>query len=63
MQVVSEGAGQKFLDMRRKDQQKALDIIRTDPGLGELDVIEGPLLGLEVRGVPALMYFGSVVWK
>ena len=28
-----------------------------------LQLIEGPLFDLEVRGVPALTYFGSVVWK
>jgi hypothetical protein len=33
------------------------------PGCGPLQVIYGPLLDLEVRGVPALQYFGGVVWK
>ena len=28
----------------------------------ELDIIEAPLFDLEVRGVPALQYFGSRVW-
>ena len=29
----------------------------------ELQVTEAPLVDLEVRGVPALQYFGSQVWK
>jgi arsenite-transporting ATPase len=37
--------------------------VRADPGLGKLQLIEGPLFDLEVRGVPALQYFGSKVWK
>ena len=28
----------------------------------ELDIIEAPLFDLEVRGVPALQYFGDKVW-
>ena len=28
----------------------------------ELDIIEAPLFDLEVRGVPALQYFGGRVW-
>lgn len=29
----------------------------------ELEVVEGPLVDLEVRGVPALQYFGEQVWR
>ena len=29
----------------------------------ELDIIQAPLFDLEVRGVPALQYFGSKVWN
>lgn len=29
----------------------------------ELDIVEAPLFDLEVRGVPALQYFGSRVWN
>lgn len=28
-----------------------------------LELIEAPLIDLEVRGVPALTYFGGLVWK
>ena len=33
------------------------------PACRELDVMEAPLFDLEVRGVPALQYFGSRVWN
>jgi arsenite-transporting ATPase len=62
-QVVQQHATEKFLDMRRRDQQKALVKLREDPGLRELQLIEAPLCDLEVRGVPALQYFGNVVWR
>ena len=29
----------------------------------QLDIIQAPLFDLEVRGVPALQYFGSKVWN
>ncbi|MEW5306530.1 MAG: hypothetical protein WDW36_008988 [Sanguina aurantia] len=62
-QVVQAGATEKFLASRRADQQRALAGLRSDPGLAELQLITGPLCDLEVRGVPALTYFGNVVWK
>jgi hypothetical protein len=33
LQVVQETAGQKFLAMRRKDQQRSLQLLRDDPYL------------------------------
>lgn len=63
LQVIREEAGEKFLQNRIKDQQHALGDVKSDPGLGKLQLIEGPLFDLEVRGVPALQYFGSIVWK
>jgi anion-transporting ArsA/GET3 family ATPase len=62
-QVVAEGATQQLLKMRRQDQQRAMQLLRDDPGLAGLQLVEGPLLDLEVRGLPALQYFGGVVWK
>ena len=50
-QVVQEGAAQKFLDARRRDQQKALRLLREDPSLGQatasgmLKLLEGWLAG------------------
>ena len=63
LQVINEGATQKFLETRSHDQQRALATLKADPGLGQLQLIEGPLLDLEVRGAAALQYFGSIVWK
>ena len=33
-QVVQESATQSFLAQRRRDQQRALQLLRDDPGLG-----------------------------
>ena len=63
LQVIREEAGEKFLAARIADQQRALASVKSDPGLGKLQLIEAPLFDLEVRGVPALQYFGSIVWK
>jgi len=62
-QTVQENATDKLLKARRADQRRALDHLNEDPGLRSLQLIEGPLFDLEVRGVPALQYFASVVWK
>lgn len=63
LQVVQPSAGEKFLAQRRADQQRALAKLRSDPALSRLQLIQGPLFDLEVRGLAALTYFGSVVWK
>jgi arsenite/tail-anchored protein-transporting ATPase len=60
---VDEDATETFLNSRRADQQQALKLLRSDPDLQTLKVVEAPLLDLEVRGVPALTYFGNQVWK
>ena len=60
---IDPAATDKYFDMRRKDQQRALQLLREDPNLQSLNVVEAPLLDLEVRGVPALKYFGDQVWK
>jgi len=59
---VDDAATEKFLKSRRQDQQRALEFVRENPDLRELTVKEAPLLDLEVRGVPALQYFGNIVW-
>lgn len=61
-QVLSPSMTEAFLETRRKDQQRALQRLRDDPELGKLQVTEAPLFDLEVRGVPALQYFGQRVW-
>ena len=47
--------------MKRADQERAIDLLRTDPNLASLNRIEAPYLDLEVRGIPALQYFGRMV--
>ncbi|XP_022966746.1 ATPase ASNA1 homolog 2-like [Cucurbita maxima] len=53
----------KFCAMKRKDQLRALDLIRNDPELSSLMVIEAPLVDVEIRGVPALKFLGDIIWK
>ncbi|KAI7838953.1 hypothetical protein COHA_007312, partial [Chlorella ohadii] len=62
-QVLPHGLQDKYLQTRRADQQRALERLRADPELGQLQLIEAPLFDLEVRGVPALTYFGQQVWR
>jgi hypothetical protein len=62
-QVLQPGLAAKYLQTRRADQQRSLVRLREDAELGQLQVIEAPLFDLEVRGVPALTYFGQQVWK
>ncbi len=61
--MIAEAATARFLATRRADQARALDLLKADPGLSQLQLILGPLFDLEVRGVPALQYFGSIVWR
>ncbi len=63
-QVLDGATSDAFFSNQWKDQQKALAVLKsTEKELGKLDVIESPVLDLEVRGVPALTYFGDIVWK
>lgn len=53
----------RFCDTKRKDQQRARQLIRDDTqGLSSLQQVEAPLFDLEIRGVPALRFFGDQVW-
>ena len=61
-QVIKDDTTDVFLNTRRKDQQRAMEKLKEDPELGKLQLIEAPLFDLEVRGVPALQYFGQKVW-
>lgn len=49
--------------MKLKDQTNSIAMINSDPALTALTKVQAPLIDLEVRGVPALGYFGSVVWR
>ena len=51
-----------FCSMKRKDQERAMGLIDQDVGLKALQRIEAPLFDLEIRGVPALRFFGDQVW-
>lgn len=62
-QIISPDTGKVYLDMKLKDQNRALCSIREDPNLQNLQLLEAPYLNLEVRGVPALRYFGNSLWK
>ncbi|PSC69048.1 arsenical pump-driving ATPase [Micractinium conductrix] len=62
-QVLQSNLQDKYLQTRRADQQRSLQRLKEDPELGKLQLIEAPLFDLEVRGVPALTYFGKQVWR
>jgi hypothetical protein len=55
--------GDAFLRMKLKDQAKALAMITADGNLAGLRQIRAPLVDYEVRGLPALQYFGGMVWR
>ena len=61
-QVIGERQGATYLSMKLKDQARSMDILRNDPALSGLERLEAPYLDLEVRGLPALTYFGQQLW-
>ncbi|PNW83746.1 hypothetical protein CHLRE_05g245158v5, partial [Chlamydomonas reinhardtii] len=62
-QIVGPQQGDAYLRMKMKDQIAALEMVANDPGLRPLRKVIAPMVDVEVRGVPALSYFGNVVWK
>lgn len=52
-----------YLIFFTQDQTCALDMIRTDPELKGLNIIQAPLVDMEIRGVPALNFLGDILWK
>uniref|UniRef100_A0A166DGR3 ArsA/GET3 Anion-transporting ATPase-like domain-containing protein n=1 Tax=Daucus carota subsp. sativus TaxID=79200 RepID=A0A166DGR3_DAUCS len=46
-----------------QDQMRALDMIRKDPELASLMVMQAELTDVEIRGVPALKFFGDMIWR
>lgn len=62
-QVVGPDMGETYIRMKLKDQERALALLDEDPDVRALTHIQAPLVDLEVRGVPALQYFGGVVWS
>ena len=63
VQIVSEGMGEAFVRLRLKDQAKSLAMIGEDADLSDLRQLRAPLVDYEVRGLPALTYFGGMVWR
>ncbi|KAE9461256.1 hypothetical protein C3L33_06838, partial [Rhododendron williamsianum] len=51
-----------FCEMKRKDQMRSLDMIRSDPELAGLSLIQAPLVDAEIRGVPALKFMADKEW-
>jgi len=52
-------AAVNFCSIKEKDQARALEMCDADAGLNSLDRIEAPLFDMEIRGVPALKFFGD----
>uniref|UniRef100_A0A0C9RW58 TSA: Wollemia nobilis Ref_Wollemi_Transcript_9655_1771 transcribed RNA sequence n=1 Tax=Wollemia nobilis TaxID=56998 RepID=A0A0C9RW58_9CONI len=53
----------KFCAIKRKDQSRAIDMIQKDSNLSDLQLIQAPLVDVEIRGVPALKFMGDTVWQ
>ncbi|KDO46225.1 hypothetical protein CISIN_1g015096mg [Citrus sinensis] len=63
-QIIPPSASDcKFCAMKRKDQMRALEMIKSDSELSSLMLIEAPLVDVEIRGVPALRFMGDIIWK
>ena len=61
--MIGPDQGDAYLKMKLKDQNKAMQILQESPSLRGLTQIQAPYVDLEVRGLPALQYFGSLVWQ
>ena len=61
-QVIGPGMGEAYLKLKLGDQRRALARVAQDARLSGLRQLQSPLVDLEVRGVPALQYFGGLVW-
>lgn len=61
--MIGPTQGDAYLKMKLKDQNKAMQILQESPSLQGLNQIQAPYVDLEVRGVPALQYFGNLVWQ
>ncbi|ONM40996.1 P-loop containing nucleoside triphosphate hydrolase superfamily protein [Zea mays] len=53
----------RFCAIKRKDQTHALDMIRTGLELKGLNIIQAPLVDMEIRGVLAHNFLGDILWK
>lgn len=62
-QVIQSSSSEKFLENRRKEQQRSIELFRNDPEFHEIRIKTAPLIDLEIRGVPGLSYFGNRIWN
>jgi len=62
-QVVLRSTKGTFLQQKRKEQQRALSVVKSDPVFEGIRIETAPLVDLEIRGIPALTYFASQIWK
>jgi hypothetical protein len=46
-----------------QDQMWAFDMIKGDSELNGLNLIQAPLVDVEIQGVRALRFLGDIVWK
>lgn len=61
-QIVEEHMNSKYLSMKLKEQQSALQMVENSPHLSGLAVMRAKMMDIEVRGLPALQYVSSAVW-
>jgi TRC40/GET3/ArsA family transport-energizing ATPase len=61
--IEAEERIKKFVTSKLRDQQSALDRLQSDPSCKDLELLQGPIVNMEVRGVPALQYFASIIWS
>ena len=62
-QVVLPSTTDTFLHRLQKEQQRAFASLKSDPAFDGVRIETAPMVDLEIRGVPALLYFASQIWK
>lgn len=60
--VGASDACDAFVAARVRDQERAMALLDGDAEVKKLPRATAPMLDLEVRGLPALRYFGDIVW-
>ena len=62
-QMILPSTTEAFLQRIRKEQQRALDTLKHDSSFRTIRIETAPMVDLEIRGVAALLYFASQIWK
>ena len=62
-QVILPSTTDAFLHRLQKEQQRAFHTLRNDPVFRDIHIETAPMLDLEIRGIAALLYFASQLWK